>query len=203
MSVAMLLDELLSGFAPPPRSAWSAPTPAKAANSANRKQSCGFPADSTACEGLRKAANPGPAGVAAATDSQEFAAVRNPGNRLESKQPCGFSQDSQDSQGVPVPSTICDRLAAVSWDDGDIARFIERRARLLRWGWTEDEAERLAERLVRRDREADSRVSCTDCGHYRPGRCGNHRRAGLQQPDVGRDLAASVRRCTGFESTGK
>ena len=91
-------------------------------------------------------------------------------------------------------------LAAVAWTDGDIARFLDRRARLLRWGWPEGEAEALAERLVRRDRErTDDRVNCADCGHYRPGRCGNHRRAGLRAPDVGRDLAATLQRCPGFD----
>ncbi len=90
-------------------------------------------------------------------------------------------------------------LAAVAWTEGDIARFLDRRARLLRWGWPEHEAEALADRLVRRDREADPRVSCTDCRHYRPGRCGNHRRAGLNVADVGRDLAAMLQRCPGFE----
>ena len=68
----------------------------------------------------------------------------------------------------------------------------------MRWGWAEPEADRLAERLVRRDREADERVSCTDCRHYRPGHCGNHRAAGLQSPDVGRDLAAMLQRCPAF-----
>ena len=91
-------------------------------------------------------------------------------------------------------------LAAVAWTDGDIARFLDRRARLLRWGWPEGEAEALAERLVRRDRErTDDRVSCADCGHYRLGRCGNHRRAGLGLPDVGRDLATLLQRCPGFQ----
>ena len=87
------------------------------------------------------------------------------------------------------------------WTEGDIARFEDRRARLLRWGWGEAEAERLAERLVRRDREGDDRVSCTDCRHYRAGRCGNHERAGLRVPDVGRDLASMLQRCEGFETT--
>ena len=91
-------------------------------------------------------------------------------------------------------------VAAVAWTDIDIARFLDRRARLLRWGWPEPDAEKLADRLVRRDREADPRVSCTDCRHYRPGRCGNHRRAGLQAPDVGRDLAATLQQCPGFET---
>ena len=91
-------------------------------------------------------------------------------------------------------------LAAVAWTDADIARFLDRRARLLRWGWPEPEAEKLAERLVIRDREADDRVSCADCASYRPGRCGNHRRAGLTVADVGRDLAAMLQRCPAFEA---
>lgn len=90
-------------------------------------------------------------------------------------------------------------LASVAWTDADIARFIDRRARLMRWGWLEHEAEKLAERLVKRDREPDDdRVSCTDCRNYRRTRCGNHRQAGLSAPDVGRDLAAMLQRCPAF-----
>ena len=105
----------------------------------------------------------------------------------------------------PLPMTTCEPapephdLAAVAWTDADIARFLDRRARLLRWGWPEAEAEKLAERLVKRDREHDERVSCTDCRHYRPGHCSNHRRAGLNVADVGRDLAALLQRCPGFQ----
>lgn len=94
----------------------------------------------------------------------------------------------------PVPD-----VSAVAWSGADIARFLDRRARLLRWGWSEVDAEVLAERLVRRDRECDERVSCTDCRHYRPGRCGNHRRAALQSPEIGRDLAGMLQRCPGFQ----
>jgi hypothetical protein len=93
-------------------------------------------------------------------------------------------------------------MSAVAWTDGDISAFHARRARLMRWGWPEAEADALAERLVIRDREADDRVSCTDCAHYRPDRCSTHRRAGLQSADVGRDLAAVLQRCPGFESFG-
>lgn len=76
---------------------------------------------------------------------------------------------------------------------------VDRRARLLRWGWPAQEAERLATRLARRDLENDDRVSCGDCKHYRPGRCCNHRRAGLGSTELGRDLAAMLQRCSGFE----
>ena len=89
-------------------------------------------------------------------------------------------------------------LAAVAWTDADITRFLERRTRLVRWGWTEVAAEALAERLVRRDHAADERVSCADCRHYRPGRCGNHSAALLTTADIGRDLAVTLQRCEGF-----
>ena len=93
-------------------------------------------------------------------------------------------------------------LAAVAWTDGDVARFSDRRARLLRWGWGEGEAEKLAERLARRDREGDDRVSCTDCRHYRAGRCGEYGRAGLRAAEVGRDLAGMLQRCPAFSASG-
>ena len=92
-----------------------------------------------------------------------------------------------------------DDCHAGGWDDADIERFQDRRARLLRWGWPEPQAERLAERLVQRHREHDVRVSCTECRHYRPGRCGNHKAAMLCTSEVGRDLAALLQRCPGYQ----
>jgi hypothetical protein len=94
-----------------------------------------------------------------------------------------------------------DECHAGGWDDADIARFLARRHRLMRWGWAEPEAEALAERLVLRDRERDPRVACADCTHYRPGRCSNHRRAGLLSAEVGRDLAGRLQRCPGFAAS--
>lgn len=79
-------------------------------------------------------------------------------------------------------------------------RFAARRARLIRWGWPQDEAQAMAQRLARRDLAGDDLASCTECASYRPGRCGNHRRAGLFGPEVGRDLAAMLQRCPGFKA---
>ena len=113
--------------------------------------------------------------------------------------------DALDLQTAPTrPRVAAEKpeaidLAAVAWTDADISAFIERRARLLRWGWAEPEAEKLAERLVKRDREHDERVSCADCAHYQPGRCSNHRCAGLNAAEVGRDLVALLQRCHGFQ----
>lgn len=197
---AALLDDLLAGYVAPARIAFTEPTPANSAKAANREHPCGPVPALAVCEGLRIPANrPDGEDDPAGPDSQTFAGIRKPEPGPRDEQPCGSSQDSQNSQGSPLQcARACDTdLAAVAWTDGDIARFIARRARLLRWGWAEPDAETLAERLVKRDRERDDRVSCAECQHYRPGRCGNHRRAGLHSPDVGRDLMALLQRCPG------
>lgn len=191
---ASLLDELLDDVA--------TPTPAKAANSANRQQWRGLKTNLAPCEDLRIVANGQPAASIAAQDSQPFAAVRRPPRTLEREERRCFSQDSQDSQPLRAQGETAQDLdlSAVAWTEGDIARFLDRRARLLRWGWAPHDTEALADKLVRRDREADTRVSCTDCRHHRPGRCGNHRRAGLHGDEVGRDLAGLLQRCPGFSA---
>jgi hypothetical protein len=197
MSAAQLLDVLMAAFATPESVARPEPTPANAAKAANRQQACGLPAHAATCEGLRNAANHRAGEFFADTYSQPFALIRNSANSPERQQPCGFSQNSQLSQGSP--GLTPHDLAAVAWMEADIGKFITRRDRLLRWGWTEPDAEKLAERLVQRDREQDDRVNCIDCRHYRPGRCGNHRHAGLGTSEVGRDLASLLQRCPGFE----
>ena len=201
MSVA-LLDDLLAGFTGGADVALAAPTPAKAANSAKTEHPCGLHPPLRVCDGLRIPANPVDPNGANYANSQTFAAVRKPEKGRQSEHPCGSSQDSQDSQGCPAHCTNDegDATAAVAWTDADIARFIDRRARLMRWGWPEADAEKLADRLVQRDREHDVRVSCTDCQHYRPGRCGNHRRAGLHGAEVGRDWASLLQHCPGWET---
>ena len=194
-------DELLARFTGPAHSCTAQATPAKAAKPAKADHPRGLQADSGACEGLRMSATPSEAGGPCGANSQVFAGVRNVPNRPESEQPCGLSQPSQVSQVSQARPMLCraDALAGVGWDDTDIARFHARRARLLRWGWPADQAEALADRLTCRDVAGGAdRVSCSDCAHYRPGRCGNHRPAGLQAPELGRDLAGLLQRCPAF-----
>jgi hypothetical protein len=169
-----MLDDLLAGYTAPVRIAFAAPTPAKAANSANREHPCGFAAHSGAANGLRISANPAQTEADDAPDSQEFAAVRRPQTGPQSKDSCGSSQDSQDSQGCPQQRAAAEApdLSGVAWTDADIARFLDRRARLMRWGWAEREAEALAERLVKRDRDGDDRRMCVECSNLgERGRC--------------------------------
>ena len=69
-----------------------------------------------------------------------------------------------------------------------------------RHGIGEAQADELADLLVLRDRQLDDRRLCLECRSYRPGRCGNHRAARLHSPEVGRDLAALLQRCPGFQT---
>ena len=143
----------------------------------------------------------------------DVAACRKGQNGPDSEHWRGLSQMSQMSQGVKSktdPATTAEPVSAPPnpdrwcWTHSDamngaeLEAFSTRRARLMRWGWIESEAEALAERLVKRDRDKDERASCTECRHFRPGRCGNHGRAGLNVPDLSRDLAVQLQRCPGF-----
>ena len=84
-----------------------------------------------------------------------------------------------------------------AWTDADIAHFLDRRARLLRWGWTEQQAEAVAEHLTRRDADDDRRM-CVECRHCRPGLiCATYRAAGVGR-ELGRDLATLLQRCPAF-----
>ena len=265
--MSALLDELLDGYVTPVRVAFAVPTPAKAAKAANREHPCGLPADSGPCESLRISANPEPVADLPAPDSQAFADIRRPQNGPQGEQRRGFSQDSQDSQGVAgskhsrrgvVACTDClhllargscgepvaaglrtaadgygivwppaghgagcagytgktpskaperpyrltkdgaDAAHAEPWDEAAIARFQSRVQRIARLGIATDDADDLAERLHLRDLDDDDRHLCPECAHYRPGRCGNHRAAGLCVPELARDLTTQLQRCPGI-----
>lgn len=64
-----------------------------------------------------------------------------------------------------------DACHAPSWNDAEIQAFADRRDRLLRWGYAEQDADDLAERLTLRDREADDRRVCAECHHGRARCC--------------------------------
>lgn len=169
-------------------------------------------------QGLRHAATFATPAAPADRVSQKVAASRKGQNTPQSRANPQESQKSQVSQGFPniraatpanPPRTAPGKLHATTapeawpapaWGDADIAHFKARRDRLIRWGYTAADAEALADRLTRRDLTDDDRVSCVDCAQHRPGRCGNHRRAGLHTSELSRDLAITLQRCPGFTS---
>jgi len=69
-------------------------------------------------------------------------------------------------------------------------------------GAAPQDAERLADKLVGRDRGDDERRLCLECRHLRgmaPWRCGNVRAAGLH-PEMPRELVPTLQRCHGFDA---
>ena len=96
-----------------------------------------------------------------------------------------------------VPESI--DLAGADTERADLVKFQALRSRMVLRGWTATEADVQAVRLAKRDREQDERVSCTECRHYHPARCGNFRRAGLPASVLSRDLIVLLQRCAGFE----
>jgi hypothetical protein len=85
----------------------------------------------------------------------------------------------------------------------EIDRFIERLARFTDRGVTLEGAERIADRLVMRDRQKDDRAVCLECTHlHRAGRCGNWQRAGVairpNDTQLGGDFVNLLQRCDGF-----
>ena len=96
-----------------------------------------------------------------------------------------------------VPESI--DLAGADIARADLAEFQALRSRMVLRGWTGSEADAQAARLAKRDREQDERVSCTECRHYHPARCGNFRRAGLSASVLSRELIILLQRCAGFE----
>lgn len=79
------------------------------------------------------------------------------------------------------------------WSDTEITRFINRQNRLQKMGITEMEAEKLAERLVYRDRDAtDDRKLCLECAAWR-NRC--------MKPNGGYcTVPTMLQRCDGFKA---
>lgn len=200
-------------------------TPANATKAANREDSCGSAADATACERLRISANPVRAPAADDAHSQTFAGIRKPENGQQSEHWRGFSQDSQDSQGLPRTILTCSdcaigqtasgdpsrpyRLAkddgdaahAEPWDQGAIGRFTARAHQFQRRGFAEQDAEDLAERLHLRDVQADDRRMCLECRHLSGStptgwRCLSHRAARIGGELAG-DLVTALQRCPG------
>lgn len=77
-------------------------------------------------------------------------------------------------------------------------------ARLVRFtdkGESLDDAERLVDRLLIRDREGDNRRLCLECAHLHGAgrwRCGNWRQAEIGGSAMQEELVLTLQRCNGF-----
>ena len=85
----------------------------------------------------------------------------------------------------------------------EIDTFTARLARFMDKGLDLDAGERLADKLVIRDREQDDRRQCLECLHLHRGwRCGNWQRAGVAvragHAHLSTDFVSLLQRCDGF-----
>jgi hypothetical protein len=87
---------------------------------------------------------------------------------------------------------------SVAGNSKEIGTFMSRLARFTDKGLSYDDAQRLADKLVIRDREGDDRRLCLECAHLKGLGCHN-----WQQAQVGehlpRDLVAVLQRCGGYQ----
>lgn len=76
------------------------------------------------------------------------------------------------------------------WTEKEIRRFLKRKEVFENEGLGENDAERLAEQMLYRDRpdEYDNRRVCFECAHFRGGRCKNGQVA----------VPFQLQRCDGF-----
>lgn len=95
-----------------------------------------------------------------------------------------------------------DDCHAGGWDDAEIESFIVNAARFALW--RRADAEHLAERLILRDRQADDRHYCVECGELElSGRCAAARRGAMPGFDRRLEPVQNIlARCLAFRSTG-
>jgi len=146
--------------------------------------------------------------TAYATDLQQAGCIwaqRDPldngGDATACNTPATALKPVNDSAPAPAP----DRWAwphSAAMTTAEIAALGARVGRFAGLGVPARQAERLADRLVLRDREKEGRALCLECIHYRAGgRCVNAKRAGLadvSQTALPAYLAATLQRCDGF-----
>lgn len=106
-----------------------------------------------------------------------------------------------------APATDPDRWCwphSIAMNGREIDTFTARLARFTDRGLNLDDAERLADKLVQRDREGDDRRLCLECAHLQGwGRwkCGNWQAADVARQGLARDLVMTLQRCPGYGAT--
>lgn len=90
---------------------------------------------------------------------------------------------------------------SVAMNEREIATFMARLARFTDKGLSLDDAERLADKLVIRDRESDDMRVCQECAHLQGhGRwsCGNWEAADVAPQGLAPELVLALQRCSGY-----
>lgn len=114
-----------------------------------------------------------------------------------------FSQAAaNDTISTPAadPNIYCwPHSEAMNGQEVDI--FAARTERFINRGVSNDDAERLADKLVVRDREGDERRLCLECSHLQGTgrwRCGNWQAGDVASNRLACDLVLMLQRCPGY-----
>jgi len=117
-----------------------------------------------------------------------------------SQNSAGGIEAANDAAPPPDPDRNCwPHTTAMNTEEIDT--FTQRLARFTDKGMGLDEAERLADKLVMRDRQPDDWWLCIECSHLAgAGRwsCGNAARADVSAQGLARELVTMPQRCNGF-----
>ena len=103
------------------------------------------------------------------------------------------------------PTTDPDRWAwphSSAMNGQELDTLMARQDLFCQRGASAQDAERVADKLVDRDRGEDDRRLCLECRHLRGEstyRCGNARAAGLH-PDLARDMVLTLQHCHGYDA---
>lgn len=91
---------------------------------------------------------------------------------------------------------------STAMNGAEMDTFTARLAQFTDRGLILADAERLADKLVQRDREGGDRRVCLECLHLQRGRCGNWQVAGVairsRDAQLSPDLVLQLQRCDGF-----
>ena len=102
---------------------------------------------------------------------------------------------------VAVANNTKDNPDRYCWPNSPAMNTVEIKtfhSRVLRFSGRAD-AEQLADRLVRRDREGDDRVMCIECLHMKGMICHNSKEA-VMHPMLGGNFVDQLQRCKGFSN---
>ncbi|MBP6252006.1 MAG: hypothetical protein KA387_04585 [Rubrivivax sp.] len=178
-------------------------------NGPDRKQRRGFSQDSQDSQGAdsgRASAAPGRL-IARASAAPVMLARPRPAGAAPAELPAPAARawpKAADSRPYRLAQAAGDAAHAEPWNDGAIARFQARVAAFRRRGFTEHDADDLAERSHLLDVQAEGRALCLTCRHLAGAvatgwRCGNHRAAGVAR-DLAPELVTLAQRCPGFKT---
>lgn len=103
----------------------------------------------------------------------------------------------------PAPATDPDRFCwphSKAMNTLEIDTFMSMVVRFTDKGVTMGEAQRMADRLVIRDRDSDDRRSCLECVHLQgTRRCSNWHAAGVAREGLAYSLVTMLQRCGGYQ----